>query len=66
MKKIQYIKMWAISLIIISLISIIIALCNMMGITITDVIIRILGCIEIISLPFFVFSSVKVLSIKKK
>lgn len=56
-KKINII--WSISLIIICIATIILAGANIVGIELPDIIVRILGIIDIVSLPVLAFSTVK-------
>lgn len=51
--------LWAISLLVIGIVTIIGAGCNVMGIQLPDIAVRILGVIDLIALPVLAFSSVK-------
>ena len=51
--------MWSISLMLIGLATIILAGSNIGGIELPDVVVRILGIIDLIALPFLAYSTVK-------
>ena len=51
--------MWSISLMLIGLATIILAGSNIVGIELPDVVVRILGIIDLIALPFLAYSTVK-------
>ncbi len=50
---------WSISLILISVAAIVWAGSNIVGLKLPDVAVRIIGMIDIVALPFFVFSTIK-------
>ena len=58
-------KLWGISLLIISCISLIIGICNLVSADLPDILKRILGIAILLDLPVFVYASVK-LKIWKK
>lgn len=58
-------KIWGISLLIISCISLIIGICNLVSADLPDILKRILGIAILLDLPVFVYASVK-LKIWKK
>lgn len=51
--------MWSISLMLIGLATIILAGSNIVGMELPDVVVRILGIIDLIALPFLAYSTVK-------
>ena len=51
--------MWSFSLMAISIATIILAGANIVAIELPDIIVRVLGVIDFVSLPVFVFSTVK-------
>ena len=56
-KKNDYV--WSISLMVIGLSAFILAGSNVVGIELPDVVVRILGIIDLIALPFLAYSTVK-------
>lgn len=52
-------RMWAISLFVISIATIILAGANIIGIVLPDIVTRSLGVMELIALPILAFSTVK-------
>ena len=50
---------WAISLMAIGIATFIIAVTNIIGVQLPDIVIRLLGIIEIIALPVLVFTTIK-------
>jgi len=50
---------WSISLMFVGIATIILAGSNIVGIELTDVVVRILGIIDLIVLPFLAYSTVK-------
>lgn len=50
---------WSISLLIICVATLIIAGTKLVGVALPDIMIRMLGIVELIALPFFAFASVK-------
>lgn len=57
--------MWSVSLIIIGVATIILAGANIIGIELTDIAARILGVLDLVSLPVLAFSTVKKAKSKK-
>ena len=57
--------MWSISLIIIGIATIILAGANIVAIDLPDIAVRVLGGIDLVSLPVLVFSTVKKAKSKK-
>lgn len=57
--------MWSISLIIIGIATIILAGANIVAIELPDIAVRVLGVIDLVSLPVLVFSTVKKAKSKK-
>lgn len=51
--------MWSISLVIIGIATVILAGSNIIGLTLPDAAVRVLGIIDLIALPFLVFTTVK-------
>ena len=51
--------MWSISLLLISIATIILAGANIMGFELPDILVRVLGVIDLIALPLLVFSTIK-------
>lgn len=58
-------KLWSVSLLVISCISLILAICNLVSIELPDLVKRILGVLILLGIPVLVYSSVK-LKIWKK
>ena len=58
-------RLWGISLVIISCVSLISAICNLVSVELPDMLKRILGIAILLALPVFVYASVK-LKIWKK
>ncbi len=52
-------KMWCLSLIVISVITVIWTVCNIMGIKLSDTVIRIMGVLDICAIPVLVYTSIK-------
>lgn len=50
---------WSISLMIIGIATFILAGTNIVGIELPDVVVRLLGIVDLIALPFLVYSTVK-------
>lgn len=50
---------WGISLILIGIATLVIAGSNIIGLTLPDAVVRILGIIDLIALPFLVYTTVK-------
>lgn len=57
--KTKYDLIWSVSLIIIGIATLILAGSRITGIELSDTVVRILGIIDLISLPFLVFTSIK-------
>lgn len=57
--------MWSISLIVIGIVTIILAGANIVAIELPDIIVRVLGVIDLVLLPVLVFSTVKKAKSKK-
>lgn len=51
--------LWGISLIIIGIATFILAGSNIIGIMLPDVVVRIIGIIDLIALPFLIYTTVK-------
>ena len=51
--------MWSISLIAIGIATIILAGANIVGIDLPDMLVRLLGIVDIVALPIFVYSTIK-------
>ena len=66
MKKDKYLLMYGISLIVAGIISIILSINGMAELGLPDVLLRILGVIDLVALPFLAFSGVKVIMRSKK
>lgn len=58
MKK-KYDFLWSISLLSIGIATLILAGANIVGIELPDIAVRILGIVDLISIPFLVYSTVK-------
>ena len=56
---------WSITLLILCVSTLVIAVTRIVGIDLPDIMIRVLGIVELISLPIFAFTSVKKVSEKK-
>ena len=52
-------RLWGLSLIIISVVTIILAVCNIAGIGLPDAAVRIMGVLDICALPVLVYTSIK-------
>ena len=50
---------WGLSLFVISVIALILAVCNMAEIRLPDVVVRIMGVLDICVIPVFVYTSIK-------
>lgn len=59
MKKSKILQVWGISLMVISVITLVIAITRILDIAMPDTLIRVLGIIELIALPVFAFTTVK-------
>ena len=57
--------MWSTSLLVIGIATIILAAANIVAIELPDIIVRVLGVIDLVSLPVLVFSTVKKAKSKK-
>lgn len=51
--------LWSLSLIIISVVSVTWAVCNILGIELNDTVIRIMGVLDICAIPVLVYTSIK-------
>ncbi len=51
--------MWSISLIAIGIATIILACANIVGIDLPDMLVRLLGIVDLVALPIFVYSTIK-------
>ena len=51
--------LWCLSLFIISIVTVILAVCNMVEIELPDVAVRIMGVLDICALPVLVYTSIK-------
>ena len=56
---------WAISLLVISIVTLVIAFSNIFGVELPDVLKRVLGVIDLIALPVLAYSSVKLYTSNK-
>ncbi len=59
-------KVWAISLMVIGICSLVISVSNVIGIELPDLLARILGIIELVALPVLAFTSIKKVMNKDK
>lgn len=50
---------WGLSLFVISVIALILAVCNMIEIELPDVVVRIMGVLDICAIPVLVYTSIK-------
>lgn len=50
---------WSLTLLILCVSTLAIVVTGIVGIELSDIIIRVLGIVELIALPFFIFTSVK-------
>lgn len=57
---------WSISLIAIAVATFILAGSNIIGLTLPDVVVRVIGIIDLIALPFLVYTTVKKVKNSKK
>lgn len=57
--KTKYDLIWSVSLTIIGIATLILSGSRIIGIELSDTVVRILGIIDLISLPFLVFTSIK-------
>lgn len=55
----KYTRLWRLSLITISVITVIWAVCNLVNIELPDVIVRIMGVLDICAIPVLVYTSIK-------
>ena len=51
--------LWSISLMIISIATIILAGSNIIGLALSDVVVRIIGIVDLIALPFLAYTTIK-------
>lgn len=66
MKKDKYLLMYGISLIVAGINSLILSINGIAGLGLPDMLLRILGVIDLVALPFLAFSGVKVIMRSKK
>ena len=59
MKK-KYMRLWGLSLFVIGIVTVIWAVCNIVGIELSDVVVRIMGVLEICALPVLAFTSINI------
>lgn len=59
MKKNKILRVWGVSLMVISVITLVIAVTRILDISMPDMLIRVLGMIELIALPVFGFATAK-------
>ena len=59
-------RVWAISLMVIGICSLVISVSNVIGIELPDLLTRILGIIELVALPVLAFTSIKKVMKKDK
>ncbi|MCI8410014.1 MAG: hypothetical protein HFJ09_12215 [Lachnospiraceae bacterium] len=52
-------RLWCLSLIVISVITVIWAVCNMAGIELSDMAVRIMGVLDICAIPVLIYTSIK-------
>lgn len=56
----KYMRLWCLSLFVISIVTVIWAVCNIVGIELPDVVVRIMGVLDICALPVLVFTSINI------
>lgn len=66
MKNVKPTKAWVISLLVISICTLIISITNIIGADIPDMLKRILGVAELVSLPVLAYTSVKLFTVRDK
>lgn len=66
MKNVKPTKAWVISLLVISICTLIISITNIIGADIPDMLKRILGVAELVSLPVLAYTSVKMFTVRDK
>lgn len=66
MKKDKYLLMYGISLIVAGINSLILSINGIAGLGLPDMLLRILGVIDLVALPFLAFSGVKVIMRSRK
>ena len=59
MKKNNLLLIWSISLIVIAVCTLVITIANIMGASVPDALIRILGILELVSCPVLAFTTVR-------
>ena len=59
MKKNKLLLIWSISLMVIAVCTLVITIANIMGASVPDALIRILGILELVSCPVLVFTTVR-------
>lgn len=55
----KHTRLWSLSLITISVVTVIWAVCNLVNIELPDVIVRIMGVLDICAIPVLVYTSIK-------
>jgi len=66
MKNVKPTKAWSVSLIVIGICTLIISITNIIGADIPDMLKRILGVAELVSLPVLAYTSVKMFTVRDK
>ena len=66
MKKVKPTKTWVISLLVISICTLIISITSIIGAELPDMLKRILGVAELVSLPVLAYTSVKMFTVRDK
>lgn len=66
MKSVKPAKAWVISLLVISICTLIIGITSIIGADLPDMLKRILGVAELVSLPVLAYTSVKMLTVRDK
>ena len=66
MKSVKPTKAWAVSLIVIGICTLIISITNIIGAELPDMLKRILGVAELVSLPVLAYTSVKLFTVRDK
>ena len=56
----KYMRLWGLSLFVIGIVTVIWAVCNIAGIELPDVVVRIMGVLDICALPVLVFTSINI------
>lgn len=66
MKKNKWLIVWSISLMVIAVCTLVLSIANIMGASIPDVLIRILGTIDAISCPILIIATVRMYNKEKE